>query len=909
MASELRARNIQGLAGPEKRNGTPREAEGNSYGEKEPLLDEDAIYSKHEMLEALAIEIELEKTGSEAEVSGSLCFRDGARIIDYILAYETPIDTESLSAEQKETENSHADKRRVYEENLKKAGLELEHEEGVSTKDNKKRKTHFVKIHTPWDVLAATAEEMMMKSPIRDSDIEIKSWSEKHLSEEFVTSIRSRDPLKIHDSCITPPKKQFVAYFRKDHLEQFVGYHDKNTFFSAAERSRMTERICSQQRFGEERFDQGIKRLIHQGTYTAAYPLHSGPEEVSRKGHPSNERQKLRRDWARFGRWFKYQPYDAIKDYFGTEIGLYFAWLGFYAAMLVPAAIFGVAVFIYGIAQSTIFPPVKDICNKAYEAEFYMCPLCDKQCPYWSLVVNCPYAIWVHAFDNDSTVVFAIFMSIWATVFLEFWKRRQAVLAYEWHMMHYEDQEEQPRPEFIVTVTTLKKDKVTGKMVPHVPKLQQYRKLAGVVSLVAFMIALVLSAVVGVVIYRASVYGSLMAYPDPQVRKQAKMTTSITAAILNLICINLLKFVYEKLAMFLTEWENPRTETDFKDSFTYKMYLFQFVNNYASIFYIAFFKLNLVIGTPGNYRRFAGEYRLDGCSSGGCLMDLCIQLVIIMVGQQIIGNITEIAIPGLLKWWKMRQAQKEAFEEIPRWEVDYKLNTLPEHHLFWEYLEVVLQFGFVTMFVAAFPLAPLFALVNAVFELRVDAINFVCQFRRPTPRRAQDIGAWMSIMQGLANISVLVNAFVIAFTSDFIPRLVYTTAYSPDGTLRGYLNNSLSYFNVKDYDRMGAIGAREKPGDNYAYTVLNYTREYCRYPGYHEPEFPYEVSKQYWHVIAARLAFVFAFQYIVYAVTKFVAWLVPDRPRHLELRIKRQEYLAKKALEKSAALGVEPVMA
>ena len=40
-----------------------------------------------------------------------------------------------------------------------------------------------------------------------------------------------------------------------------------------------------------------------------------------------------------------------------------------------------------------------------------------------------------------------------------------------------------------------------------------------------------------------------------------------------------------------------------------------------------------------------------------------------------------------MKWWKMRQARKEIME-IPRWEEDFKLSALPEHHMFWEYLEV-----------------------------------------------------------------------------------------------------------------------------------------------------------------------------------------------------------------------------
>ena len=42
---------------------------------------------------------------------------------------------------------------------------------------------------------------------------------------------------------------------------------------------------------------------------------------------------------------------------------------------------------------------------------------------------------------------------------------------------------------------------------------------------------------------------------------------------------------------------------------------------------------------------------------------------------------------------------------------------------------MVLQFGFITIFVAAFPLAPLFALLNNWVEIRLDAQKFVCETR------------------------------------------------------------------------------------------------------------------------------------------------------------------------------------
>ena len=54
---------------------------------------------------------------------------------------------------------------------------------------------------------------------------------------------------------------------------------------------------------------------------------------------------------------------------------------------------------------------------------------------------------------------------------------------------------------------------------------------------------------------------------------------------------------------------------------------------------------------------------------------------------------------------------------MSRWEQDYNLQAWTQLSLFEEYLEIVIQYGFITMFVSAFPLAPLFALVNNIMEV------------------------------------------------------------------------------------------------------------------------------------------------------------------------------------------------
>ena len=70
---------------------------------------------------------------------------------------------------------------------------------------------------------------------------------------------------------------------------------------------------------------------------------------------------------------------------------------------------------------------------------------------------------------------------------------------------------------------------------------------------------------------------------------------------------------------------------------------------------------------------------------------------------------------------------------------------------------LVLQFGFITIFVAAFPLAPFFALANNIFEIRIDSDKFVCEVRRPIADRAQDIGIWYDILDSVTKIAVISN--------------------------------------------------------------------------------------------------------------------------------------------------------
>lgn len=104
---------------------------------------------------------------------------------------------------------------------------------------------------------------------------------------------------------------------------------------------------------------------------------------------------------------------------------------------------------------------------------------------------------------------------------------------------------------------------------------------------------MVLGAVIGTIIYRISLI-PVFHGGGYFLKQHAKIFTSLTAAFINLIIIMILTRIYQKLARWMVNMENPRTQTEYEASFTFKIFIFEFVNFYSSLIYIAFFKVILL---------------------------------------------------------------------------------------------------------------------------------------------------------------------------------------------------------------------------------------------------------------------------------------------------------------------------
>ncbi|KAA0724050.1 Anoctamin-5 Gnathodiaphyseal dysplasia 1 protein [Triplophysa tibetana] len=878
----------------------------------------------HTSLDKESFQLESAVVDKHHQSKDSVYFRDGIRRIDFVLSY---IDDKD--------EVKKAERRKEFEGNLQKAGLELETEDKSESEDGK---TYFLKIHVPWEVLATYADVLKIKVPFKANDIP----ENKEVPMSWLST-----PIRLPENVMHPEPDYFTYTFDKSKIDFFL-IEDKDTLFPPSTRNRIVYYILSRCPYSkEDKAKKGIKRLLNNGTYIAAFPLHDCRYWTrSRDPNCESERNELYRFWARFSRFYKEQPLNLIRKYYGEKIGIYFAWLGFYTEMLFYAALVGLLCFIYGLATYDENVTSKEICNETIGGQIIMCPLCDKKCGYWKLNSTCSSSWQSYLFDNTATVFFAIFMGIWVTLFLEFWKRRQARLEYEWDLVDMEEEQQQMqlRPEYEIKCTDRRLNRVTQEqelvldqtssdkvgrfilcwttvflwvrlalederleMEPYLPASTQCARsvMSGVTVL--FWICLIIASIIGVIAYRLAVFAAFASImKDSPTNKlevvgsliTPQLATSVTASCINFVIIMILNYLYERVAIWITDMEVPKTHLEYENKLTVKMFLFQFVNYYSSCFYVAFFKGRFV-GYPGEYEYMFSKMsglRNEECEPGGCLIELTTQLVIVMTGKQVWGNIQEALVPWLRNWWVSRNARNHPESLYSRWEQDNDLQCMGQLGLFYEYLEMVIQFGFITLFVASFPLAPLLALINNMVEVRVDAWKFTTQFRRPVAAKAHSIGAWEEILNMIAVFSVVTNAFIVSFTSDMIPRLVYLYTYHPgtEITMEGYINNSLSVFNISEFRPEN----RPEDGVNPEWFNSLYVTT-CRYPDYRYPpghEKQYKHNMQFWHILAAKMAFIIIMEHVVFVVKFFVAWLIPDVPSDVKARIKRERYLIQEYL-------------
>lgn len=350
-----------------------------------------------------------------------------------------------------------------------------------------------------------------------------------------------------------------------------------------------------------------------------------------------------------------------------------------------------------------------------------------------------------------TSLIFCIFVSFWSVLMLEYWKRKQATTAMEWGTTDFELQERE-RAEFEGEVI---KSYINGQEMIFFPPSKRRNRIATSFLILFVLIIIVIGAVA--IIYAVKHWLRFSSKID-----FLEANAASVASILNSIQIQVFNIIYGLLSVKMTEYENHRTDTSFEDMLIAKTFLFQFVNSYSSFYYTAFFK----------------KY-VEGCDYGEyCMNDLAFSLGFILIYYLLSSYIFGVAIPNYQSKKRKEQEMKGPVKNMSLTQPEFEYTKEPFDKLMGtlsDYAALCVQFGYVTLFVPAFPIAPALAWFNNYVQAGVNAEKLLHVCQRAVPAGAQDIGTWQKILTILAVIAVVTNAGLVAFTSGFLQREGYST--------------------------------------------------------------------------------------------------------------------------------------
>ena len=112
-------------------------------------------------------------------------------------------------------------------------------------------------------------------------------------------------------------------------------------------------------------------------------------------------------------------------------------------------------------------------------------------------------------------------------------------------------------------------------------------------------------------------------------------------------------------------------------------------------------------------------------------------------------------------------------------------SELDEYEQFDDFMEIVIQYGYVTLFASAYPLASVIAIFANLIEIRADCfkLTFLCQ--RPRSTRSNGLGMWKTLLLCITWLSALTNCLIFGFTSgqlrEYLPEYDH---YDESGHLR-----------------------------------------------------------------------------------------------------------------------------
>lgn len=393
--------------------------------------------------------------------------------------------------------------------------------------------------------------------------------------------------------------------------------------------------------------------------------------------------------------------YNLIRTYLNDEVALYFSWVEHYTKFILIPAIFSLFVFIFS----------KFLSNKNAEI---------------------------------LRIFYALGMTIWVQFFIIFWKRKESELKVMWDNDTKEYEKEDKRKEF---VGEIKKSIITGKYELFYPEKKKYLNYAisVFITLIFISIAVFINIVslnlrnlVPIENHRHKMIKMPKLQNFRKKRLENKVYGGLIVPIKNII-LSILGVLFDKVNIFLTDYENHKSKAHYYNSYIYKKFIFESLNFFFDIFYIAF-ALNNLNETESTIKSLL---YLNEISRIG--METIFPLVKNMIFTETIQKETP-----------QNENRLILGKDIDKKEI-LKQEKFKKFNPYYEYYPLIQEFCFLTLFASCVPLAPLLILITNNFEIRSDFTKMCFIVRRPEAIKKKNIGAWKYIIEFIGVMSIISN--------------------------------------------------------------------------------------------------------------------------------------------------------
>ncbi|KAG7397475.1 hypothetical protein PHYBOEH_000695 [Phytophthora boehmeriae] len=470
-----------------------------------------------------------------------------------------------------------------------------------------------------------------------------------------------------------------------------------------------------------------LKKHLQNGNIMTIFPLHDeiGCRNIVRHWGYTDDSHRVFQPFAGNSleefvferKKHQYEMLWPLLTYFGEKHTFYYAFVAFYTVWLLPIALLGV------------------ICQ----------------------------TLWL--VDNASFMppLFAIVVSIWATLLVERWKRKRSEIQRKFG--HFRRNRSEGMPGFygdFQVESTLQRANATVDV-----KFPRALQLARIYSGIPLLLIMGVGVVAIFVVVKANIMSSTVVHNT--IPWLPMFLVPYVVPLLNAVSMLLLDNLYTRLAQALTKWENHRTVWQFESMLAVKLFWFKFLNAFISLFWIAFVDQNAVA--------------------------LRKQLLIVMGVRQLWNSIMRDLVPTFIVRYRWKQAGfrfRSASRKAHWWSsashewYNAELSTpvaiaseiqapppfvllqelmYPHDFLMGKQMEAVLQFGYITMFVSVLPVAPLLALLSNAVAMRLEVLSCTRAKQRPPFESETEVSSFMNILEFMSFAAVAVNCAVLFFTT------------------------------------------------------------------------------------------------------------------------------------------------